>query len=308
MTPLYWIEGFQEYDQEMFKSGLIKFAELVEPIAEKHGLKIKYISISELFFGYSEKPCIYYRGEDLLQTEAYVYIPYTNPHPQTERLLHSLSRIAAASPKWTQINDPAYLDRDKEQAFQLASLIGAKTIPSWLIPHRTTSRTQINLIEKMVGSYPYIVKPTSMLAGIGIVKVDNRDSLCSILDFCAQSPRTYLIQPFIKDASDCRIYLENHRVIACQMRSPPPEGFLSNISQRGTGLAVKIAPEIEAFSIALAKRLTDGYLCIDWLITKKGAYLSEIDFSGMFFGLPEPERTDVIHAFFRSMVKMPGRR
>jgi len=302
MTPLYWIEGFHEYDREMFKSGLGRFAEIVEPIAKQHGLKIIYVNCADIFLGFSEKPHVYYQGEDILQNKGYAYIPYANPHPQTERLLHSLARIINMSPNWTQINAPLHLDRDKEQAFQLASLVGAQTIPSWLVPDRTTSRMQVSLIEKQLGPYPYIIKPTSMLAGIAIMKVDNRDALCSLLDYCAQSTRTYMIQPFLKDAIDCRVYLDEHEIIACQKRTPPKEGYLANISQRGSGEATQVDTQIEAYSKKLAKHLTNGYLCIDWLITKHGTYLSEIDFCGMFFGLPEPERTQVIHAFFRSAV------
>ncbi len=303
MTPLYWIEGSHEYDREMFKGGLGKFTEIVEPIGKEYGLQFTPINIADLFFGYSKTPQVFHKGEEILQNEAFVHIPYTNPHPQTERLLHSLSRIINTSKTWTEIAPPYQLDCDKERAFQLASHIGAQTIPSWLIPHRTTSRMQIGLIEKQLGPYPYIIKPTSMLAGMGTMKVDNRDTLCSMLDYCAQSPRAYLIQPFIKEAIDCRVYLENHEVIACQKRTPPADGYLANVSQRGKGEAGKLDPSLEAHSVNLSKYLTDGYLCIDWLITDEGAFLSEIDFCGMFFGLPEPERTQVIHAFFRSAIR-----
>lgn len=300
MIPFYWMEGLQEYDREMFKNGLLKHLNRFSQIGNEYGFQIEPINIAHLFFGYHHRPQVLYKGEDILSKEACAYIPYTNPHAQTERLFHSLSRIVGMSKTWTQINAPFQLDRDKEYIYHLASLIGVSTIPSWIVPERTTSRMQVDLIEKQVGPYPYLIKPTSMLAGMGIIKIDTRDALCSLLDYCAQSPQIYMIQPFMKDVADYRVYLENHEVIACQKRTPPKEGYLSNISQRGSGQSTSIDPRIEKPSIQLARHLTKSYLCIDWLVSEEKAYLSEIDFCGMFFGLSESDRTNVMHAFFRS--------
>ncbi len=303
MTPFYWIEGFHDYDRALFKGGLDKFKDIVEPIAEEHGLKITYLNVADLFFGYTAQPHVYFQGEDLLLHKACAYIPYTNPHPQTEQILHSLARIVTSAKNWKLINQPLHLDRNKENAYHLASLIGAKTIPSWLVPERTMGRSHLTVMEAQIGPYPYILKPTSMLAGMGIMKIESREMLCSLLDHCAQSSRTYIIQPFLKGAADYRVYLENHEVIACQKRVPPKGGYLANISQSGSSTAVRVDSKMENLSIQLAKQLTQGYICIDWLVTDEEIFLSEIDFAGLFLGLPEPERTRVIHAFFRSALK-----
>ncbi|MCH9628174.1 MAG: ATP-grasp domain-containing protein [Gammaproteobacteria bacterium] len=303
MTPFYWIDGFHDYDRALFKGWFDKFNAHVAPIAHEYGLNMTYLNIVDLFFGYTDQPHVYFEGEDLLEHKAYAYIPYTNPHPQTEQILHSLARIVTCAQNWKLINQPLHLDRNKEHAYHLASLVGAKTIPSWLVPEKTMGRAHLAFMEKQIGPYPYILKPTSMLAGLGVMKVESREMLCSLLDHCAQSARTYLIQPFLKGAADCRVYLENHEVIACQKRIPPEGGYLANISQSGRGEAVQVNAKMEAFSVQLAKQLTPGYLCIDWLVTDEEIYFSEIDFAGLFLGLPEPERSHVIHAFFRSVLK-----
>lgn len=301
--PLYWIDCFKEFDKNMFQKGQNFLKNASTSLIAQYGFDLKFLSLEEIVFGYDDSPWLIYKGENLMGHKACVYIPYSNPHPQSEQLLLALARLVIVSKTWILLNGDQktlHLDKEKELALALVQKIGANTIPSLFIPERTISRSQIDAIEKRLGPYPYMLKPSSMLAGLGIIKAETREILCSLLDYVAQSPRAYLLQPFLTQASDYRVYLENYEIIACQKRTPLPGNFLANVSQSGKGEAVNPSDKMAEMSIKLAKEISSSYLCIDWLVAKEGLFFSELDFSGMFFGLPEPEQSRVANAFFRS--------
>ena len=110
----------------------------------------------------------------------------------------------------------------------------------------------------------------------------------------------YLIQPFIADARDYRVYMEGGRYLACLERVAPEKCYLASISQSGKGRAITPPDDIIKMSTQIAEKMTTGYICIDWLVSKGKTWFSEIESGGGFSGLPEKERKVVAKSFFLS--------
>ena len=299
----YWIDALDEYENTITNGVLKAFDTIYKPYAKKNGFEFEYIDASNIFLASSNKDMILYKGADILQNPASVYISYTNAQSQMEKILESVIRIVDRSDTWTITNRTGkgiLIDKDKFAGISMARDLGAPVIPTVIIPSNKRSRTLVNDIEMILGAYPYILKPKEMLAGIGIIKIDSTESFKSILDIIGQSPRDYIAQSFIQKAKDYRVYTENGKVIACLERQASQGDYIASISRAGKGVSVKPPQNIASLTETIANALESDYLCVDWLTSGDEFWFSEMESGGGFSALPEHERSIVARAFFNS--------
>lgn len=303
----YWFDSLNEFDKSI-TDGVHRLLETVyAPLANKMGLDFKFIETSELLVCSGEEDKVIHHGLNLLENQAGVYISYTNPSTQIEKMHESLALIADRNTNWkiaNKVPKGLFLDKDKLVGIEFARKVGAPVIPTILIPGKSSYRTLLPVIEEQLGEFPYLIKPKDMLAGLGIVKVESREKLKSTLDIIVQSNKDYLIQPFLEEASDYRVYTNNGAVISCLKRMPSKGDYLASISQSGLGTNTTTPEEIKKHSEDIAKILGGGYICIDWLATSNDSkfYFSEFESGGGFTGLKEPDRSKVATAFFESVL------
>jgi len=299
----YWIDALDEYEIKISEGVKKAFKNIYIPLAREYGFEFEYVDASKICVISSDRDYLLYNGSNILQTDAYAYISYTNANSQMDKTLESIARIAMLNKKWRIVNSTnkgVFFDKDKFYCMSIARDIGVPTLPTAIITPGKAGKTLIPELEKTLGSYPYIIKPKEFLAGIGIFKVENRESLSAAMDIISGSNRDYIAQSFVADASDYRVYTENGRIIACLKRTPARGNYLASISQTGTGQQTEIPDGIREFSVKISEELADGYLCIDWLSNHRQFWFSEIESGGGFTVLPDDIRAKVARSFFCS--------
>jgi glutathione synthase/RimK-type ligase-like ATP-grasp enzyme len=138
--------------------------------------------------------------------------------------------------------------------------------------------------------------------GYGVVKTETVQQLAATIDLVAQAGISYLVQPFVPNHGDVRVYIVQGEVITAQHRIPAPSGYLANLSQGGTSTTASVSEPITAWSTAIAVDLGTDWLNVDWLLSDAGPILNEWSSGfGGFTRLDEPRLSQLANAIFRSI-------
>lgn len=166
-----------------------------------------------------------------------------------------------------------------------------KTIPGYLAFYKNIDMIQesINLLELEL-EYPFIAKESYGSCGKGVYLIENREKLQSMLEILLYKP--HLFQEFIEESAgiDIRVIVIGGKVIGAIQRSNMYD-FRSNIEQGGKGSIYHIDIKLKKLAEDIASILDLDYCGIDFLKTKSGYSLCEVN-SNAFFKTFE-EVTDI---------------
>ncbi len=282
---------------------LERISDVYRPFADNAGLKFRSIPIDELVPACTDRPHLWWRGEDLLDTRQCYQVDEFSWDPQTAHYLHAVYRTIEQSDSvllGRTFDGPTHVVTDKLSIMHRASRLGIRTPATVAIPFGRYARTVVPLIEKDLGPGPYIVKPRELGMGFGILKVDTAEQLNAAIDMVAQSGMGYLAQSFVPNTGDLRVYVVDGVVVAGQQRTPEQGNYIANISQGGSGEGGTVRQDLAEESLRIASDLKASCLSVDWLISEPDPILIEWCAGlGGFSGLPEPDRTTLGNAFFR---------
>ncbi|GIJ12729.1 RimK family alpha-L-glutamate ligase [Micromonospora andamanensis] len=270
--------------------------------ATRAGFRLRAIPINELSPSCVGQPQLWHHREDLLRTRQLFQVDDFSWDPQAAHHLKAVCRTVQESDSVLlnrSFTDADYLSTDKLAITQRASRLGLPTPPTIAIPFGRYARTAIPLVEQQIGPGPYIVKPREMGMGFGVMKVDDVEQLAATLDVTAQAGMGYVVQPFIPNSGDLRVYVINRQVAASQHRSALPGRYLANISQGGTSGIGAADMNIQSATLRVADSLDAACLQVDWLLAEGGPIVNEWSSGfGGYSALPDPERARLSNAFF----------
>ncbi|MBX7268880.1 hypothetical protein KIF24_24530 [Micromonospora sp. Llam7] len=299
LTVIYRTDDF---DPDYLTKATNHFFAASSEAATRAGFRFRAIPINELSPSCVGQPQLWRHGENLLRTRQLFQVDDFSWDPQTAHHLKAVCRTVRESDSVLlnrSFTDAEYLSTDKLAITQRASRLGLPTPPTVAIPFGRYARTATPLIEQQLGPGPYIVKPREMGMGFGVMKVDGIEQLSAILDVTAQAGMGYVVQPFIPNSGDLRVYVINREITATQHRSPSPGHYLANISQGGANAIRATDMDIQSATLRIADSLDAACLQVDWLLGEKGPVVNEWSSGfGGYSALPDPERTRLSDAFF----------
>jgi RimK family alpha-L-glutamate ligase len=123
-------------------------------------------------------------------------------------------------------------------------------------------------VENYIGA-PVVLKAANGIQGKEVFLINNEDEYNKILPTMKGD---VLIQEFIPNDGDYRVFVVGHKVLAIFQRIPKPGDFRANISQGGSGKKVPLGPLYEKLSdIALKAIALQGLdiVGVDLIISKK---------------------------------------
>jgi ribosomal protein S6--L-glutamate ligase len=295
------------YRPDDFEPGFLTSAttafEVYAAAANRANLAFQAIPIGDLVPGCSDRPHLWYGEEDLLQTRQCWQIDDFSLDPQTAHHLKAVARTIRDSDSILlnrSVGAPEHLVVDKLSIIQHAAGLGVQVPATVAVPASRYSRRILPLVAREIGEGPYIVKPREMGMGFAVVKVDTFEQLPAVLDMVAQTDAGYLVQPWLPNTGDVRVYIDQEHVVAAQHRRAGPSGYLANTSQGGSVATGSV--RLDEFSedcLRIGRSLGASVLAIDWLITPHGRVLSEWSAGfGGFADLPEPDRSRVAEMVF----------
>ena len=271
--------------------------------ANRSGFEFRFIHSSEVIPSWIGRPRLWHRAEDLLEERQCYLVSGSSWNGQATQFLEAIQRTIRASNS-VLLNDMAWGvhdgEDDKLAMTQIAAGAGLPVLPTIFVPFGRYARRVLPAVTRELGNLGYVIKPRSMSMGFGVLKVDTEEQMTAAIDIAAAGGLGYIVQPYVPNSGDMRVYLINGNLVAAQLRRPAAGRYLANISRGGYGSLQKVPDDIATLSRRLADHLRADYLCVDWLITDAKPVFNEWTTAlGGFSGLPEPARSSVADAFFR---------
>lgn len=275
--------------------------DLYVPAAHRHGLNFEFLPSDRVVPCVDTRPRLLVDGQDVLTQRGCFLLEQTSVDPQADRFLKAIYEVIAASDS-VLVNRTTtaleHVERDKMAIVNRAAALGIPCIPTLVVPFGKHAR---NVLEQLplLESDAWILKPREMSMGRAVLRLDAQDLLRAALDLVAQSGISYIVQPYLKNDGDMRVYMVDGEVAAAQWRRPKSGGYLANTSQGGSSDHSQVPPALAAMCKRVCESLNARYLCIDWLVTGQGFVLNEwCTTLGGFKSLPPLERERMADRFF----------
>lgn len=148
---------------------------------------------------------------------------------------------------------------------------------------------------EQVGGVPCVVKLLQGTQGIGVMLAESRSALESMLQAFWSLGHSVLLQEFIKESKgkDVRAFVIGDKVVAAMRREAPLGEFRSNIHRGGMGREVRLSSDDEATVIEAAQAIGLHVAGVDYLESKQGPKIIEVNASPGFQGLEQATGADI---------------
>ncbi len=243
--------------------------------AKKQGHKVEVIQPTRCYMDViSGAPMVYYKQRKLNKFDAII-----------PRIGASITNYGVAIVRQFEMmgiyclnsSNAILRSRDKFRSMQILS---QKNIP---MPKTSFAKSteQTDMLIKLVGGAPNVVKLLEGSQGRGVVLAETKKASESLIDAFRELNANFLVQEFIKDAngSDIRCFVVGDKVISAMMRQAKEGEFRSNIHRGAVGTAVKITPEERKIAISAAKAMRLNMAGVDLIRSGSGPKVLEVNSS-----------------------------
>ena len=197
------------------------------------------------------------------------------------------------------VNTARAIQRARDKLLSLQLLTRANVD----LPRTAVIRTTDDLDEALdqVGGVPCVLKLLKGTQGIGVMLAESRAGLESILQAFWSLDHIVLVQEFIAESKgkDVRAFVVGDQVVGAMRREARIGDFRSNIHRGGTGKAIKLSKEIEAQVLAATRALGLQVAGVDYLESKEGPKIIEVNASPGFQGLEQATGKDIAGEIIR---------
>ncbi len=162
-------------------------------------------------------------------------------------------------------------------------------------------------VVKTIGKYPLILKTSSGSLGVGVMIVESKRAMQSIVEMLhGQRHISVVIQEYIKESSgkDIRAFVVDNKVVAAMERIARKRGeFRSNYSLGGKIRALTLTKEEEKLALNAAKACELEMAGVDIIRTKTGPKILEVNSNPGIEGITEATGIDVAGEIIKYCVK-----
>ncbi len=130
-------------------------------------------------------------------------------------------------------------------------------------------------LSEIGGKFPVIVKTISGAEGIGVVKVDSKESLVSILQALWKQGAELLVQEYLPIDFDIRTLVLNGEILGSTKRSKIKGDFRTNLSLGAETNPYKLSPEEKKIVLKVAKSVNGYLIGVDHIISGGKIYVLE---------------------------------
>lgn len=181
--------------------------------------------------------------------------------------------------------------RDKLRALQVLAREDVQ-IPSTVVVHRLADLPDA---LDSVGGLPCVLKLLQGTQGVGVMLMETRDALESVLQTLWSLGHTVLLQQFVKESKgrDVRAFVVGDEVVTAMRREAPEGTFRSNIHRGAVGRRIDLTAQEERAVLAAARAMELDICGVDYLESHSGPSILEINSSPGFQGLETATGIDV---------------
>ncbi|MCB0336025.1 MAG: RimK family alpha-L-glutamate ligase [Bdellovibrionales bacterium] len=146
------------------------------------------------------------------------------------------------------------------------------------------------------GDPPWVLKLSQGCYGQGVMKIDSRESLSSVVDCVRLQASELILQEFIAEAkgSDIRAFVLQGNLVAAVRRCASKGDFRSNLHQGGTPEKVELSPEFQVVAEKAAQQLGLEIAGVDILESTRGPLVLEVNSSPGITGIEKVSGRNLI--------------
>jgi len=134
----------------------------------------------------------------------------------------------------------------------------------------------IDLALKKIGNkFPIIVKTIFGAEGIGVIKVESRETLTSILQALWEQEVELILQEYIAMDFDIRTLVLNDSILGSTKRSKVEQDFRTNLSLGAETSPYKLSTKEKEIVLKVAKSLNGYFLGIDHILDGDNVFILE---------------------------------
>ena len=151
-------------------------------------------------------------------------------------------------------------------------------IPRTFYIHNT-SREVIDFYVEQLGGFPVVLKVLGYSGGVGVMKLDNPESLYSVVDFVCASGSIPVLSAFIPDAVHWRCVVVGEKVIAAYINPPDGKDFRTYGTTNKDEVFDSVSSDMEAIAVQAVHALGNDFGGVDILKHPSGrSYVLEANF------------------------------
>jgi len=149
-------------------------------------------------------------------------------------------------------------------------------------------------IEKIGGQFPIVLKTLKGSAGIGVSRIDSKESLTGVLQALWKHRAQLLVQEYLECEFDVRTIVMDGKIVSCMKRNKIGGDFRSNFSLGGTVEPYKLTKEEEK-SVLDSARLCGTFFCgVDHMVVKGKPLVIEVNASPGSKGMEKATGNNII--------------
>ena len=271
--------------------------------AAGHGFRTLDILSADIVL-HPEDPQLWSGGDPIKAADLDVVVPRVGTQV-TEQGCALVAQFEAMRVPVVNGSEAILRARDKLRSLQL---LAATRIP---IPRTAVIRTVEDLDEAIdqVGGLPCVLKLLKGTQGIGVMLAESREALESILQAFWSLGHTILLQEFIAESKgkDVRAFVVGDEVVGAMRRTARVGEFRSNIHRGGIGKPLALSSQDKESVVRAAKVLGLEVAGVDYLESKEGPKIIEVNASPGFQGLEQATGLDIAGAIVKHAAVVAGR-
>jgi RimK family alpha-L-glutamate ligase len=132
--------------------------------------------------------------------------------------------------------------------------------------------------------YPVVVKPVNGQKGQGVRKLESEKAA---RDFFRKNPEGYLLQPYLPQAQDLRIFVVGRKVLGGIRRYGVENDFRANISLGGRAEKIEIDPPLRKLALSAARTMGCEIAGVDILRCCGRLHVLEVNATPQWQGFKE---------------------
>jgi ribosomal protein S6--L-glutamate ligase len=242
---------------------------------------------------HAKDPQLWYAGDPVTRADVDVVVPRIGT-TVTEVGCAVVNQFEVMGVPVVNTSQSILRARDKLLSLQLLTRANVD------LPRTAVIRSTDDLDEaiEQVGGIPCVLKLLKGTQGIGVMLAESREGLESILQAFWSLDHIVLLQEFIAESKgkDVRAFVVGDEVIGAMRRSAKIGEFRSNIHRGGTGKPLKLDKDEREHVLEATRALGLQVAGVDYLESRDGPKVIEVNASPGFQGLEEATGADIAGA------------
>jgi D-alanine-D-alanine ligase-like ATP-grasp enzyme len=149
--------------------------------------------------------------------------------------------------------------------------------------HLTNDKNLLKKYASHLDGFPLIIKAIGNSHGIGVMKIDSFESLCSVADYLVNTKDRFILRKYIDYATHARLIVLGNKVISSIEYKKVHDDFRSNAGNDLNVLSKNFGKKINKIAIDAVNVLGYEFGGVDILIDKKNTpYIAEVNFPCYF--------------------------